>query len=182
MDKQRRDNLRAVIGKARREIEGSLRRQLVGYGLFTDASALARNDLPLRSDQEAHYQRVLDAVSRESRATGSERGITPETVARYIREAGGTWINRLAALRALEARGLLNPAAFISDEYGGLSSRATRLRERAAEEGKPLAVDEALQAGVRDACEELSESVRVSMTPLAEAKLLPKVVLKRLGG
>src|SRR5262245_25261283 len=117
MDKQRRDNFRAVIGKARREIEESLRRQLVGYGLFTDSPALARSDLPLRPDQEAHYQHVFEAVSRESRATGSERDITPEAVARYVREAGGTWVNRLAALRALEARGLLNPAAaFVSDE------------------------------------------------------------------
>ena len=162
MDKDRRDNLRAIIGKARRSVEESLQRQLVGYGLFTDAPALAKADLPLRLDQEAHYQRVLDAVSRESRATGSVQGITPEAVARYIREAGGTWVNRLAALRALEARDLLNPAAaFVSDEYGGLSPRAARLRERAAAEGKPLAVDAALQAGIRDACEELSESVRV---------------------
>jgi hypothetical protein len=111
MDKTRRDNLRSVISKARRDVEESLRRQLVGYGLFTDAPALAREHLSLRVEQEAHHQRVLDAVGREGRATGDERGITPEAVARYVREAGGTWVNRLAALRALEARGLLNPAA-----------------------------------------------------------------------
>src|SRR5262245_40823536 len=111
MDKDRRDNLRAIIGKARRSVEESLQRQLVGYGLFTDAPALAKKDLPLRPDQEAHYQRFLDAVGRESRATGSVQGIMPEAVTRYIREAGGTWVNRLAALRALEARGLLDAAA-----------------------------------------------------------------------
>src|SRR3989449_3712774 len=162
MDKTRRDNLRSVTGKARQLVEESLRRQLVGYGLFTDAAVLPREELPLRQEQEAHYRRVLDAVGREGRATGEEQGITLEAVTRYIREAGGTWVNRLAALRALEARGLLDPAAaFVADEYGGLSPRASRLRERAAEAGKPLAVDEALQAGICDACQELSESVRV---------------------
>jgi hypothetical protein len=162
MDKPRRDNLRSVISKARRLVEESLQRQLVGYGLFTDAPVLPQSELPLRPEQEAHYRRVLDAVGRESRATGNEQGITLEAVARYVREAGGTWVNRLAALRALEARGLLDPAAaFVADEYGGLSPRAIRLRERAAEAGKPLAVDEALQAGIRDACQELSASVRV---------------------
>ena len=73
MDKPRRDLLRSVIGKARRDVEENLRRQLVGYGLFTDTPALSQEDLPLRPEQEGHYRRVLDAVSREGRATGNER-------------------------------------------------------------------------------------------------------------
>ena len=42
----------------------------------------------------------------------------------------------------------------------------------AAEEGKPLAVDEALQAGIRDACQELSESVRMLFDLSDEQSLL----------
>src|SRR5439155_12436277 len=102
----------------------------------------------LLPEQEGHYQQVLDAVRRHSRAVGQGGEITAEAVARFVREAGGTWINRLAALRALEARDLLNPpAAFVDEEYSGVSPRAVRLRQRAAEQGQRLTADQALHAG-----------------------------------
>src|SRR4051794_22898825 len=122
MEKARRDKLRGVVGEARRLVEDSLTRQLAGYGFRTDSDPVPRDQLSLRPEQEADYARVVDAVTREGRATGGTGVITREAVSRYVREAGGTWINRLAALRALEARKLLDPAAaFVSEEYSGLS-------------------------------------------------------------
>lgn len=162
MDKERRDHLRAVIGGVRRVVEDSLRRQVRYYGLTADAPPLPRAQLSIRPEQEALYERLLDAVRREARATGPGTGVTPEAVARYVREAGGTWVNRLAALRTMEVRGFLDPAAaFISEEYGGLSPRAMGLREEAAHAGKSLSADAALEQGVRDACRVLSSDVRV---------------------
>lgn len=158
MEKARRDHLRAVIGEARRNVEDSLTRQLVAYGLFTNAVPLPREQLPLRPDQEAHYLRVLDVVRREGRATGSEGTVTPSAVLRYVRESGATWINRLAALRALETRSLLQPAAaFLSEEYGDLSPRASQLRDESPE----LSPEEALRRGIEGACRDLSSSVKV---------------------
>src|SRR5438105_3111388 len=103
MDKTRRDNLRSIIGKARREVEESLRRQLVGYGLFTDAPALAKEHLSLRAEQEAQYQRVLDAVGRESRAPAARR--LPSAM-----EAGtGAWLKRCRAAPTSPNRGTGRP-------------------------------------------------------------------------
>ncbi len=163
MDKERRDKLRTVIGEVRRLVEESLKSQLVSYGLYTDIAPLPREQLlHLTPDKEPHYRQVLDAVRREGRAVDASDQITPQAVARFVREAGGTWVNRLAALRALEARDLLGPpAAFVSDEYGGLSPRAQRLRQQSAQQGRSLTPDEALQTGIEDACRELSENVRV---------------------
>jgi hypothetical protein len=173
MDKERRDNLRTVIGRGRRLVEESLRAQLVAYGLFTDSPPLARGELALRPEQEPHYNRVLDAVRREARAVGKPNELVPEAVVRLVREAGGTWVNRLAALRAMEVRGLLEPpAAFVSEEYGGLSPSAMRLREVAAERSTPLLPDEALRRGIEDACRQLSESVRVLFDLSDEQSLL----------
>jgi Eco57I restriction-modification methylase len=162
MDKARRDNLRRVIGEARGLVKKSLEQQLARYGLFPDAPQQQWEDLALPIDQAPQYGRLLEAVRREARAVGTEGHVTPEAVGRFIREAGGTWVNRLAALRALEARGLLVPAAVsVSDDYGGLSPRAANLRERAAEEGRSMAKDDVLRAGIEDACRELSAEVRV---------------------
>jgi hypothetical protein len=172
VDKPRRDNLREVIQRVREAVEDSLQRQLVAYGMFRDAPPIPRDDLPLREEQKLLYERIRDAVLRQARAVGDD-GVSPKAVDRYVREAGATWVNRLAALRALEERGLLTPAAaFVSSDYGGVSARADRLRERAAGEGRTLKQADALRAGIEDACRELSESVRVLFDLSDEQSLL----------
>ena len=173
MEKARRDALRAVVNKARRSVEESLERQLSAFGLSCKSTPIPREDLALHPAQEALYPRLLDAVRRQGRAVGADGQITPQAVTRFVRETGGTWINRLAALRALEARGLLAPAAaFISDEYGGGSPRAARIREAAAVGGKAPTRDEALRAGIESACRELTENVRVLFDLTDEQSLL----------
>jgi hypothetical protein len=163
MDKERRDHLREVVGRVRGIIEASLRTSLARYGLFVDREPLSRADLGvLQPAEEERYVRLLEAMRRHGRAVGQGDATTAPAVDRFVRETGGTWVNRLAALRALEARGLLDPwAAFVSEDYGGLSPRAARLRERAAEQGQRLLPDEAIRAGIEDACLELSAGVRV---------------------
>lgn len=173
MEKARRDALRAVVNKARRSVEESLERQLSAFGLSCKSTPIPKEDLALHPVQEAQYPRLLDAVRRQGRAVGADGQITPQAVTRFVRETGGTWVNRLAALRALEARGLLAPAAaFISDEYGGSSPRAARIREEAAAREKALTRDEALRAGIEDACRELTENVRVLFDLTDEQSLL----------
>lgn len=159
MEKARRDHLRSKTGEARRLAERTLTQQLNRYGLFTDAEPLSLEEISLPDDHLGQYRRVLDAIRRDVRATSDQpKDITPEAVSRYVREAGSTWINRLAALRALEARGLLRPAAaFVSEDYAGLSPRANELREREPS----LKPQEALRLGLENAFRELSTSVRV---------------------
>jgi hypothetical protein len=162
MEKERRDNLRAVVARARGAIEDSLARQLIAFGFFRDHEPQPREDLRLRPEQEDLYPRLRDALLRQGRAVQKGDVISPEAVTRFVREAGATWVNRLAALRALETRGLLDPAAaFVSDEYAGSSPRGGRLREEAASDGRPLTRDESIRAGIEDACRELGDSVRV---------------------
>ena len=183
MNKDRRDHLRGVIGRARRLVETTLQQQLNGFGLFSDAEPAGRDELAFSVAQEQVYPRLLDAVRRAGRAMGEGDRVTPDAVVRYVREAGGTWVNRLAALRALEARELLGPAAtIVSDEYGGLSPRAYALRERAAADGKPISPDEALRNGLCAACEELAATVRVLFDLSDEQSLLwpDKVALREL--
>jgi hypothetical protein len=138
MEKARRDALRAVVNKTRRSVEESLERQLSAFGLSCKSTPIPREDLALHPAQEALYPRLLDAVRRQGRAVGADGQITPQAVTRFVRETGGTWINRLAALRALEARGLLAPAAaFVADEYGGGSPARPAFGRRPPPRARP---------------------------------------------
>ncbi len=171
MEKARRDHLRVVVARARTTVQASLEQQLASYGFFPDREPLPAEMLGLEREDAARRLALEGALRREARATAGTIG--PEAVRRFVREAGGTWINRLAALRALEVRGLLDPhAARLSDDYGGLSARALRLQELALREGLRPSREEALQAAVKDACRELSESVRVLFDLHDEASLL----------
>lgn len=162
MQKARRENLRAAVSKLRRNVEGGLGQRLATFGLFVDSAPSPIENLMLKAADQALLPRLLSAVTREGRATGVEGPVKQEAVARYRREAGSTWVNRLAALRALEVRGFLSPAAaFISDEYGGVSPRAKHLREVAAEQGRRLDPLQSIVLGIEDACRELSSDVRV---------------------
>lgn len=173
MEKSRRDALRVVINAVRKEVEDSLARQMTVFGLNRDSAPIPREDLALPPDREPLYPRLLDAVKRHGRALGNAGIVTAAAVSRFVREAGGTWVNRLAALRAMEVRGLLvPPAAFISEEYGGTSPRASRLRDEAAGMAKPLSREQALRAGIEDACRELSENVGVLFDLTDEQSLL----------
>ncbi len=161
MEKKRREVLGPVVKDVRERIVDSLGKQLVAQGLFRDAPPLDEQQLTLTAEQRRIRPQLLEAITRQGRAVGKE-GITPEAVSRFVREAGGTWVNRLAALRALEVRGFLDPpAALCSEEYGDNSPRGQLLRERAAGEGKSLNRDQSLRAGIEDACRELSKDVRV---------------------
>ena len=80
MEKARRDNLRAVVAKARGKIEGSLASQLAGFGFFRDTEPAPKEDLRLGPAQEALYPRLLDVILREGRAVGKEGRISPEGV------------------------------------------------------------------------------------------------------
>ncbi len=168
MEKVRRDHLRQVVGQARQIVQGSLERQLAHYGFFPDRPPESPE---LSSEDAAKRSALVGAIGREARAVAG--GVGPEAVRRFVRESGGTWINRLAALRAIEARGMLDPAAArVSEDYGGLSLRALRLQERALEAGQRPGREEALRAGIGDACRELSASVRVLFDLDDEASLL----------
>jgi hypothetical protein len=168
MEKARRDHLRTVIGQARQLVQDSLERQLASYGFFSDRHPESPD---LGREEAQRRTALLGAFSREARAVGVNVG--PEAVQRFVREAGGTWINRLAALRAMEARGMLEPAAArVSDDYGGLSLRALRLQDRALEAGQRPSREEALRAGIADACRELSAGVRILFDLDDEASIL----------
>jgi hypothetical protein len=110
MDKTLRNALYNSVVACRRLLEEDLRRQLEGtYGVYPDGSverlgALSHLDAVGRADR-----RTIEAYLEHERAGGATQR---EALARYLRESGFTFLNRLAALKLMEhpSRALLQPS------------------------------------------------------------------------
>src|SRR6185503_18844589 len=99
MEKKQRDALRTAIVKARRLLEKEFQEQLEGtYNILPDGGILsnAPGDPIVRA-------RLLDLIQHHCAGGGT----APEAVDRVAREAAFTVLNRFAALKMAERRGLV---------------------------------------------------------------------------
>lgn len=149
MDKDRRNNLRRVIRECRRILEEDLGRELLYYGFSADG-IVGVEALGYLKDLETR-RRIEAAIEKERVGGITER----EAIERYIRQSALTFLNRIAALRALEVRGLI--AETVIQRYGGKSFRERRISER--EPG--LSPYEALKKSLTEAFNEVGKDVKV---------------------
>jgi len=155
LDRPRRYNLRRVVSEARRLIEDEIAKRLAYYGLRADGTSLSPDRLPhLTTDDREVRARIEAAIRKEQ----SDRLDRAEATARYIRSVGFTYVNRFAALRAMEVRGFLRVETLVRRaEYGGRS-----LRERDIAEAQPgFSPDEVLRRALEGACTEAGEQIGV---------------------
>lgn len=124
MDKATRDQLRAAVVAARELLESDFFEQLEGqYGIRASGEMRAANSLT-HLDTFGHARRqsiistILHYAGKDARglsfADNAEKAMTVSAVAvaRYVREAAFTALNRLAALKLMEAenRRLIRPS------------------------------------------------------------------------
>lgn len=129
MLKQHKDILAAVIRDLRRdllgttekdgaEVRGDLDRELERLGVLRDGRVQPIDALPgaTPTDVRAHEaaERFIEAVRRQGRPAAQAR-------AEFVEQAAYSWLNRLVALRALEARRLITGILRPSEDYGGVS-------------------------------------------------------------
>jgi len=155
LDRERRNNLRRVIHECRKLLEDEIVRRLAYYGIMADGQFLDLAKLPHLTAQEWETRRRLEqAIEKEAlgKLTRSE------AVKRYIHHVGFTYLNRFAALRAMEVRGLIKKETIIRrDKYGGRS-----LRERDIAESNPhLTPEQVLKESLIQAFQEVGEEIKV---------------------
>ncbi|KPV51093.1 hypothetical protein SE17_23195, partial [Kouleothrix aurantiaca] len=129
MIKQHKDILATVIRDLRHDllgytakdgtpVRGDLDRELERLGVLPSGLIQPIDALPNATEQErqAHYaaEQFVDAARRQGKAASAARQ-------EFVEQAGYSWINRLVALRALEARRLINGTLRPSEDYGGVS-------------------------------------------------------------
>lgn len=127
MDKERRTRLRRVVGEARKLIEDEVRVQLRRLGIDGGGRAKPIEELPhLNQGDVETRKKVLNAIEKERVGRISQR----EAYDRYVAHIGFTYVNRLAALRTMEVRGLIKETVKRRDKYGGRSRREYEIAER----------------------------------------------------
>ena len=107
LDALQRDRLERLVGRLRRILEADLGDQAAGqFGLDLDGSVADERDLRLDPTALAARRQIVDVVAHLQ----SEGDTAWSAVARLIREAVFTHLNRLVAIRIAEALGLLRPS------------------------------------------------------------------------
>lgn len=131
MQKRLRDLLRAVVTDLRHTLtggpngqRGDLDRELERLGIAPDGTVTPFDALPNPTAADRKARRAAEAQLSAAQAAN-------KTTARgeIVERAAYTWINRLLALRAMEARGLINPVLRADSAYDGLSEALFVLRQ-----------------------------------------------------
>ncbi|HIE15256.1 TPA: BREX-1 system adenine-specific DNA-methyltransferase PglX, partial [Candidatus Bathyarchaeota archaeon] len=154
MKKERRNNLRGVVNLCRRILEEDFERRLAYYGIMADGTFLKPYELKYLTSEGIKIRERLELAIKKEMAGG----LSPrDAVLRYIRHAAFTFLNRIAALRAMEARKLIKETVIRRAKYGGRS-----LREREIIEKNPsLSPYDALKKALIEAFEEVSREIKV---------------------
>jgi hypothetical protein len=107
LDAIQRTHLERLVGRARSILEVDLAGQAAGrFGIDPDGTIAGDDDLRLDPTELAARRELVDVVAH----LRSEGDAPPAAVARLLREAVFTHLNRLVAIRIAEALGLLPPS------------------------------------------------------------------------
>ena len=127
MEKKARSNLRKVVTQARQLLEEDIRTQLKRLGIEDGGKTVPAGRLThLRREEKDLRDKILAAVQKEQ----VRKVKLSEAYDRYVQHVGFTYLNRLAALRAMEVRRLIKETVIRRDDYADMSMREYELSER----------------------------------------------------
>lgn len=165
MDREARSRLRKVVTQARHLLEEDIRTQLKRLGIEEGGKTIPAGRLThLRPEDKELRDRILVAIRKEQ-----VRNVKRvEAYDRYVQHVGFTYLNRLAALRAMEVRGLITETMIRRDQYAGMSRREYELSEREGLSDKA----EITKRSLLEAFNEVSQEIKVLFDVNDEYSLL----------
>lgn len=165
MQKRHKELLRPLVGKLRRMlaggyegkhndsvVRGNLDRELERLGFASDGTITPLDALP---NPTPHERRAYHVAQVQLSGLPMEK----RKLARIelVERAAYSWINRLLALRAMEARGLIDETLRPNPEYEGLSEALFVLRQTAPQ--RTNGADGGWWAVLEDACAAQAQSL-----------------------
>lgn len=117
MKPEQKKAINRTILKCREILESDIENRLVTYGILLDEPWFEKDKLSLSDEEEQIYKDLRDAISKEMKGGLSEK----EALISYIREVTYTYLNRIAALRVMEVRGLMEEVLIQREEYSNRS-------------------------------------------------------------
>ncbi|NTU83048.1 MAG: SAM-dependent DNA methyltransferase, partial [Chloroflexales bacterium] len=155
MLKRHKDLLRAIVAGLRLTLAGDLDRELERLGVAPDGALTPRDGLPSLPTQERRAAEELLGAA-EAKASAGKAGASAAAEARrharadLVEGASYSWISRLLALRAMEARGLIDETLRSNPDYDGRSEALFALRQSAP--ARADGADGGWRAVIEDAC------------------------------
>ncbi len=163
----RREALRRLVRDARRRTEAAYEDRLRMFGLRAacsrhhdhsrDCYVIPLDELTL-TPKDRGFRQALEMAIRREEVGFSDLPIpepTRRSVARLARGMAFTLLNRLAALRAMEVRGLVEQTVVRQAAYGGRSLREYRIAQNHSELGPDQVLEQALYKGFAEAGKEI---------------------------
>ena len=119
MDRETRNLLERTTQQARRLLEAELGRQLEGtYDILPDGTITENPGAHLSAGERFFRARLIAAIQHR-RAIGES---AKDSVASFLRECAFTFLNRIVALRMLEAREIIKPSVSKGEESSGFTN------------------------------------------------------------
>jgi hypothetical protein len=157
MNSEQKRAIKSTILECREILEKDVEQVLINYGIYVNKDWINVRDLKNLTEEQENNRKRIEAVIEKLQKGGFDK---EKAVKEYIKEIAYTYLNRIAALRVMEVRGLIDEILKPRVEYGNRSFIGSRFYEVAREYCK-FQVDGGLAYLLNVLFEEISEEIQV---------------------
>lgn len=129
MNTEQKKIIKNTILACRELLEKDIEQVLINYGIYVNKNWINKRDLYF-TEEQANIRKKIESAIEKLQKGGFDKN---EAVKEYIKEVSYTNLNRLAALRVMEVRGLMDEILISRIEYGNKSFIGSRFYEVARE-------------------------------------------------
>lgn len=157
MNTEQKRAVKSNILECREILEKDIEQVLINYGIYVNKDWVNVRDLNNLTEEQEKIREKIETVIEKLEKGGFDKS---KAVIEYIKEVSYTYLNRLAALRVMEVRGLIDEILVTKGEYGNRSFVGSRFYEVAREYCK-FEVDAGLSYLLNIMFEEISEEIKM---------------------
>lgn len=157
MNTEQKRAIKSTILECREMLEKDIEQVLINYGIYINKSWVNIRDLNNLTEEQENIREKIETVVEKLEKGGFDKD---KAVIEYIKEVTYTYLNRLAALRVMEVRGLIDEILIAKGEYGNRSFVGSRFYEVAREYCK-FETDGGLSYLLNVMFEEISEEIKM---------------------
>ncbi|WMM23480.1 BREX-1 system adenine-specific DNA-methyltransferase PglX [Tissierella sp. MB52-C2] len=157
MNAEQKKSIKSTILECRDILEEDIEQVLINYGIYINKDWVNLRDLKNLTEKQEKNRKNIEKAIEKLKKGGFEKD---KAVIEYIKEVSYTYLNRLAALRVMEVRGLIDEILIPRGEYGNRSFIGSRFYEVAREYCK-YEMDGGLAYLLNIMFEEISEEIKM---------------------
>ena len=130
MNTNQKKSVKSTILECRDILEKDIEQSLINYGIYVNQEWIDIRSLDnISEEQEKDREKIEESIAKLQKGGFEKR----QAVIEYIKEVSYTYLNRLAALRSMEVRGLIDEILVPRAEHGNRSFISSRFYEVARE-------------------------------------------------